>query len=205
MNRTKKIAIVGAGAAGVHMAVSLKKRGFNNIIIFEKSHRIGGKTCSIQQNGLSHEMGTTAFAMTKGAPLQQFINDIFPNLASVSYKTNIQTLAQNTYFKSKKKNRTRFAKISKITTFMYARYKFYKIYNALLGKGYPYQIDVNDTETIELLGESLQTFLLRNKLDVIYRVLKSRFAAYGYGKMSHLPAYYGLLLLERNYLSNCEI
>jgi len=34
-NQSSKIAIVGAGPAGVHMAVELKKKGFKNITIFE--------------------------------------------------------------------------------------------------------------------------------------------------------------------------
>ena len=204
MNNTKRIAIIGAGAAGVHMAVGLKKRGFTDIVIFEKSHRIGGKTQSINQNGLSHEMGTTAFAMSKGAALELLIRDIFPELEGVSYRTNIQTITKNTYLKSKSKRTTRFAKISKLATFMYARYRFYKIYNRLVKKGYPYQTNSDDREMLMLLGESLKSFLLRHKLNVIYRVLRSRFAAYGYGKMEQLPAYYGILLLERNYLSNCE-
>ena len=36
-----KIGIVGAGPAGIHMAYLLKRRGFKNVEILEKSNRLG--------------------------------------------------------------------------------------------------------------------------------------------------------------------
>lgn len=53
-----KIAIVGAGPAGVHMALLLKQKGFKNVEILEKTSRIGGKSRSISYRGAVHEMGT---------------------------------------------------------------------------------------------------------------------------------------------------
>lgn len=55
---TDKIGIVGAGPAGIHMALLLKRKGFKNIEILEKTSRIGGKSQSISYRGAIHEMGT---------------------------------------------------------------------------------------------------------------------------------------------------
>ena len=52
------IAIVGAGPAGVHMAYLLKKKGFTDITLLEKSSRSGGKSFTINYRGAPQDMGT---------------------------------------------------------------------------------------------------------------------------------------------------
>ena len=42
-----RIGIVGAGPAGIHMAYLLKKKGFNNVVVLEKSKPIGGKSYKV--------------------------------------------------------------------------------------------------------------------------------------------------------------
>eukprot|EP00092_Neocalanus_flemingeri_P108385 GFUD01139200.1.p1 GENE.GFUD01139200.1~~GFUD01139200.1.p1 ORF type:complete len:607 (-),score=105.93 GFUD01139200.1:135-1955(-) len=42
-----RVCIVGAGAAGIHMALSLKKKSYENVVVFEKSIRVGGKCYDI--------------------------------------------------------------------------------------------------------------------------------------------------------------
>ena len=53
-----KIAVVGAGPGGIHMALLLKEKGFTNVQVLEKTDRIGGKSRSIEHRGTVHEMGT---------------------------------------------------------------------------------------------------------------------------------------------------
>ena len=43
-NKGMKIVIIGGGASGIHMAFSLKQRGYTNINILEKNSYLGGKT-----------------------------------------------------------------------------------------------------------------------------------------------------------------
>lgn len=54
----EKIAIVGAGPGGIHMALLLKEKGFTNVQILEKTNQIGGKSSSIERRGAVHELGT---------------------------------------------------------------------------------------------------------------------------------------------------
>merc|ERR1719492_653924 len=44
------IALVGAGPASIHIASRLKKRGYSNIVLFERTKRIGGKSLTLYRN-----------------------------------------------------------------------------------------------------------------------------------------------------------
>lgn len=43
----KKIVIIGAGPSGIAAATKLKSNGFQNIILLEAEHRIGGRINTI--------------------------------------------------------------------------------------------------------------------------------------------------------------
>ena len=45
------VCIVGAGPAGLHMALSLKDKGYTDVTIFEKTDRVGGKVKDLQIDG----------------------------------------------------------------------------------------------------------------------------------------------------------
>ena len=57
-----KIGVIGAGAAGLSAANALKRKGYKNITILEKSDRPGGKTCTFFVDSHSYELGTVFFA-----------------------------------------------------------------------------------------------------------------------------------------------
>lgn len=53
----KRIAIIGAGPAGLSAAEALKEKGYTNVTLIEKADRAGGKCCSIEYKGRSYELG----------------------------------------------------------------------------------------------------------------------------------------------------
>lgn len=53
-----RIGIIGAGISGVTAAYELKKKGYRNVTILEKSDHVGGKCHSIEYRGKTYEMGT---------------------------------------------------------------------------------------------------------------------------------------------------
>jgi monoamine oxidase len=57
MAKELKIAIVGGGVAGLTAAWFLKKAGYKNVTVFEKSERIGGKCKSLTFQGRSFDLG----------------------------------------------------------------------------------------------------------------------------------------------------
>jgi len=56
-DRDTRICIIGAGAAGLTAAESLKARGYQNVTILEKEACAGGKCRSIEYGGRSYELG----------------------------------------------------------------------------------------------------------------------------------------------------
>jgi phytoene dehydrogenase-like protein len=57
ISRDKRIAIVGAGPAGLSTALFLSKNGYHNVTVFEKLGRIGGLCDSITVDGMSFDLG----------------------------------------------------------------------------------------------------------------------------------------------------
>ena len=97
--------------------------------------------------------------------------------------------------------KTLWGKASFFIKYFRATLKFYMIYRKLRAKGFPYEIPKEDRETMKLLGQPLDRFMKDNNLNYLIDIVSQRFAAYGYGRLSEVPTYYGLLLLEKNFLS----
>lgn len=57
MDHNLRIAIIGAGPAGLSAAMNLQKAGYSSIAVLEKSDHVGGKCCSPSYHGRRYEMG----------------------------------------------------------------------------------------------------------------------------------------------------
>ncbi len=145
-------------------------------------------------------MGTTGFSVTDESGLKSFIEDLFSSIEESCYEADIMTLRKHSFIVSKTKP-TKFKTAQKLYNFLNQRKRFYKIYHRLVAKGFPYQIDENDEVTISDISATMLEFMTKYNLLFLYKNLRTRFAAYGYGSLDKIPAYYGILLLERNYLS----
>jgi phytoene dehydrogenase-like protein len=53
------IAILGAGASGLTLARTLADLGHDDIVVFERSPEVGGKSCTVDIDGLPHDLGAT--------------------------------------------------------------------------------------------------------------------------------------------------
>ena len=49
---------MGAGPAGLTMALLLKRRGYSDLTIYEKTGRVGGKSYDINYRGVANPLGT---------------------------------------------------------------------------------------------------------------------------------------------------
>ncbi len=63
MSSSPRIGIVGAGPGGLSLARLLAERGFADVTLLEKSSRVGGKSLTVQHQGIGHEMGTCYVAI----------------------------------------------------------------------------------------------------------------------------------------------
>ena len=75
------VCIVGAGPAGIHMAVSLNEKRYTNIKIFEKTGRVGGKSYDTQLGGFYRPQGTIFFTA-----------DYFDNIIELAKRYNVGEL-----------------------------------------------------------------------------------------------------------------
>jgi len=57
IDRSKRIAIIGAGPAGLSTALFLQKHGYSNVTILEKLGRAGGLCKSLTIDGMSYDLG----------------------------------------------------------------------------------------------------------------------------------------------------
>ena len=57
IDKTSRIAIVGAGPAGLSTAWFLSKRGYHNVTVLEKLGRVGGLCKSLTVDGMSFDLG----------------------------------------------------------------------------------------------------------------------------------------------------
>ena len=56
-----RIAILGAGPSGLAVALALKRKGHDNIVIYEKEERVGGKSFSYPYKGKNFDLGSMVF------------------------------------------------------------------------------------------------------------------------------------------------
>ncbi len=57
MDRNERIAIIGAGAAGISLAVALKDAGYSRVTLLERETEPGGKCKTYRQDGHNWELG----------------------------------------------------------------------------------------------------------------------------------------------------
>ena len=57
IDKRSRIAIIGAGPAGLSAAWMLGKQGFHDVTVLEKLGRVGGLCKSLTIDGLSYDLG----------------------------------------------------------------------------------------------------------------------------------------------------
>jgi predicted NAD/FAD-dependent oxidoreductase len=59
LERASPIAVLGAGVSGLTFAEAMKRRGFTNVVVFERAPRVGGKSHTVVLDGRPHDLGAT--------------------------------------------------------------------------------------------------------------------------------------------------
>ena len=80
-SKSSKIGIVGGGVSGVHMAYSLKKLGYKDVTIMEKSNRLSGKAYAQDYRGIRYTMSTLWFT-------DDYQSTVFPLFQEFGYFDN---------------------------------------------------------------------------------------------------------------------
>ena len=217
IDKEHKIAVIGAGPAGIHMASLLKKRGFNNVTVLEKTDRIGGKSLTFQNEGVPHEMGT-CFMHNGYHRIKKLVHayglraDIPPEGRAIFLDDTIDAtslefgdfVSKSIYDEWQEQN-PQWAWIPPSLVklqLLYAIWKYSRIYKKLFGTTkLPYAVPLHlSDDVLEKINMSLIDFLRKNKLDALISLLRIMQAAQGYGYLENIPAYYGLCWVTPEFL-----
>ncbi len=195
IDRNAKIAIIGAGPAGLSTAWFLGKHGFHNVTVLEKLGQIGGLCKSLTVDGMSYDLGanyvTWAYqetlkiadevGATTYAEKPYTSIDIAPDWKSFQYRTLFDAVLYNPYTK---------AKVS-LYAFLKAAIRYLCIRSRLSGI-----IDAPDyLEKINEHAElciSFRGWLKRNDLMALATLFQFPITIMGYGTLDDIATPYAL-------------
>ncbi|KAH9134667.1 hypothetical protein LEN26_006724 [Aphanomyces euteiches] len=200
IKRNASIAIIGAGPAGIHHALLLAQKGFSNIVIYEYSNEIGGKSKTIvDETGLPHEMGT-CYAHALYDPIFQLLNTYDPNNVLVpidpTVPNNTWIMQDNqilydypTYLVQQAQALTGLTTLLGIKNATQVAFvKYITLHESIFGK-YSYGLPPQPKDWTQLAGTALN-FIQINDLQVIQPWFQTMFERQGYGSLSTTPAFY---------------
>jgi hypothetical protein len=208
--KDQKIAIIGAGPAGVHMASQLKKRGYSNVTVLEKTGRVGGKAYSHMIDGIPHELGTcflhNGYHRIKDlvkeyglrndiAPMGRavFLDEAAGEAASLEFDEFVDGVVYHDW--QGRHLRWKWLPESLVkTTLLKAIWDYDRLYIRLFGTSQlPYAMPLRlSDQVLEEIDMTFLELLQQNGLEALVGLLKIAQAAQGYGYLEDIPAYYGL-------------
>ena len=203
----EKIAIVGAGPAGIHMAYLLKKKGFKNIVVYEKTGRIGGKSLTVEHRSTLHEMGTcyvqpdyeeNVVALAKEYGLWDPVALPSANIWLDHYQTSTE---YKTYVIGEIMKMLMTNNITKAQTALFkAMVEYCIIHRNLFGKYEGELMRQPGRETMETLRCTFEEFLKKKNLLALKPIFLASHTVQGYGHLDEMSALYGLMWNTPNYI-----
>jgi len=197
-NVDSRIAVIGGGAGGLHMAFELKKRGYENVTVFEMNKEVGGKAFTIDVDDKSFDTGTV---LTYADPL---VVDLLKDVGL--YKETRVFDVMNTQEYSKLSNRV----LSKLDmtkevaginctlqlklTLKSQLTKFEALYRQMVDKyGFPKE------EYISEMVKPVEQFLLDYGLQALGPLVSARLKSQGYDR-GDMITFYALFFLDPTFL-----
>lgn len=198
----RRVCIVGAGIAGVHMAWLLRRRGFQSITVLERNDYVGGKVLTREAGGILHEMGG-CYTTPAYLQVRQLLEDLdLYERVPVAGRTVVDDDGSKlpfgdwvarqfvTHLKGWRKRLPLFL-VGLLVLRDIGRYN--RLHRRIFGRydgAFPPQPAARSLQ--ELRGSFLD-FLHRNRLGTLIPVMRLFQSAQGYGYLDSVPAYYGLL------------
>eukprot|EP01006_Ploeotia_vitrea_P037852 TRINITY_DN66181_c4_g1_i1.p2 TRINITY_DN66181_c4_g1~~TRINITY_DN66181_c4_g1_i1.p2 ORF type:complete len:661 (-),score=337.21 TRINITY_DN66181_c4_g1_i1:41-1867(-) len=180
------IGIVGAGPAGLSMAEILRERGFADVTLLERTHRVGGKSVSIKYEGLVHEMGTCYVAAG-----YTFLIGWFRRHGIELYRLPQHTLLR-------KDNKTtisfkRFVLGKNLGEFISAYMQTLKYFTLWMWQYHlPLSLGIRKQAFNDNMSMSFEAWLDRHNLPAVKRFCLRAITVMGYGPLYDVPALHGL-------------
>lgn len=190
MVKDEKVAIIGAGAAGLTAAYYLNKSGYKNVVVFEKNNRVGGKVHSVKVEDRVYELGAVWFCREYRTILE------LAKELKVPFKTARDTdlIVKN--------------KVSTYANYFLSKYSFTEIISTLrhfwiVNRKFPLWKKVGYDGLHSDLFINFDDFAQKYRIKPIADVTSSFVTGCGYGYYAEVPALYPLkmtLMMVKGYL-----
>ncbi|MGK3984341.1 FAD-dependent oxidoreductase [Sorangium sp. So ce136] len=180
-----RVAVVGAGAAGLTAAHTLKKLGYSNVTVFEQGDAPGGKACTFDHGGRTYELGAI-WVMSHYEVVNQIIAELgIPVEVSRAKKTQVEADGRELTFREVVKEKYGAPAVAR-SLLNYAKVRVK--YAALFRPGY--------SGTQPALHVSFSEFAEAHGFAPLADLLRSFTVACGYGYYEEMPALYVLKLFN---------
>lgn len=170
----KKIAIIGAGASGLSAAYYLKKKGYKNIIVFEKENRLGGKCHTILYKNKPYDVGAVF------APLY------YKSVLSLAKEFNCELNAPTRHNAFYDLENNRIMPFSFVRSHSYyCSFLAYLTFLKLLIK-YRYVKNLNNRHYPPEIVQPFASFIQQYKLEPLTRIFEILICVMGYGSFKNI-------------------
>ncbi|KAK3735591.1 hypothetical protein QZH41_003621 [Actinostola sp. cb2023] len=201
---SQRIAIVGAGLAGLHMAYLLKKKGFANVVVLEKENRTGGKLLSVKHKGVFHDLGacvmeshtySSVIALVRELGLGADIIHEQPHHGEALWLDNVSQPLSTKEFIILGIKRLTGAKdaMDAISQFLNATFRYTVLHRQMFGK-YKYGLmNKPSKQVLAHLNQTFLSFLKQHELLALVPFLIVHNTMPGYGQLDTISALYGTI------------
>ena len=189
ISRDARIAIVGAGAAGICAAWYLKRAGFRRVKVLEQSPRLGGKCRSLTVDGQSFDLGANYVTSS-----YRRVRELAAHVGAPMYTERKGHAIDadgrvGSLFGAVLRGQSFLAVASQSLRFLWKRWRLRKLLT-------PYRPGFGHvTEHPELRG-SFADWLDRNNLPALKEMFEIPLTLMGYGKLEEIAAAYALTYMN---------
>lgn len=175
----QRIAILGAGAAGLSAAEALKHKGYKHVILFERTDHAGGKCLSIEINKKNYELG--AGILTK--------NNIIPLRLAKKYEVPIEraNIGHSIFVNKSGKQIPQQSLLLKLKVLWQLIFRYRRILNKYKELKLPGFHNLNPSVTLPFAQ-----FAKENKMTDLADVFNLFLTGFGYCYADHVPTAYVL-------------
>ncbi len=201
--RQSRIAILGAGMAGIHFAHLLKRQGFRNVTVFERSGRIGGKVHTVEHEGIPHELGlciyteeyqdflslAAEYGFTRAVPLRDRVVRTADGRDVPAGDWIVEEVRPSLPWLWR-----RLGRLGVYLSVRRAALRYYQLHRRLFGESMEGGLVRNPgREALAQCRGNFRDFLVAHRLGVLLPLFRLIHTLIGYGYLETVPALYGLM------------
>jgi predicted NAD/FAD-binding protein len=175
------IGIIGAGPAGLSLARLLTERGLADVTVLERDTRVGGKSLTVQHQGIGHEMGTCYVALGY-TRVRSWMQEAGIRLVRLLRSEIVDLEGKRLSFSGFVAGPNRLVSAIQFVRY-YAAWLRFRVWELAGAKDDAYAVQ---------LAQPFGEWLAQRGLDAVRRFALRSMTVMGYGRLDTVPALYGL-------------